>query len=146
MDGFGIFDNFTNTDTFDLFGGSSGTLNPTTTSSPLSTTSAASTTSGSSGSGGSDWGGFFSNALDTGLNFLGGLAQIDLFGRAQNAGLGGLNNQTGQTGGTQTGGTQTGGSQSGGSGSNSGSSALPKWVMPVGIAVAVFVGVLLVKK
>jgi len=130
MEGFGIFDSFSGRDTFDLFGGGSGTLNPAANlggSTPVSTTRNSSTTSGSSGSGGgSDWGGFLSNALNRSLDFVGGLASIDLFGRAQNAGLVPAANQTAQTGGTQTGGTQT---------STSAGSKLPNWVVPVGAAV-----------
>jgi len=135
MDGFGIFDSFSGRDTFDLFGGGSGTLNPAASlggSTPITATSNSSTTSGSSGSGGgSDWGGFLSNALNRSLDFVGGLASIDLFGRAQNAGLVPAANQTAQTGGTQTGGTQTGGTQT----STSVGNKLPSWVVPVGAAV-----------
>ena len=105
------------------FGLGVGSLNPsyTYTSAPAATSVPKTTTSsGSSSSGGSGLGGILSTALGTATNWLGSIATLDIFGRAQDKGLAG--------GGTTATGTTTTTQQPAMSGSG-----LPSWAVPAAI-------------
>lgn len=94
----------------------------------ITSTTSATGKSTSSGSGFfSGLGDVLGGALSTGANFLSGLATIDLFKRAQGAGIPGTI--------TTTGATNTGSQQSGTTSATAGGMGLPSWAVPAGIGV-----------
>jgi hypothetical protein len=126
-DSYNPFDGgFGSASTLPVFGGSTP-VEITSTAAVDNTPSKASSSSSSSAtsSSGSGWGGVFQNAVSTGLGWLGGLAQIDLFGKAADNGLIAGSNQSTQTNQTNQTAYPTGTS------SSSASGGLPSWAMPV---------------
>lgn len=99
-----------------------GSLNPSYsyTSAPVATSTPKTTSSGSTSNEGSGFGGILSTALNTATSWLGGIATLDIFGRAQDKGLAG--------GGTTATGTTTTTQQPAMTGSG-----LPSWAIPAAI-------------
>ncbi|WP_417449530.1 hypothetical protein [Kordiimonas sp.] len=112
--------------------GASGSLNPAvTTTSASSTASSSSRSSSSSGlsSVGDFLGGVLRSAVDTGSRYVDHLLTLDIFGKAQDKGIG-----NGTFPSTGTGGTGT---------NTATASGLPSWAIPAGIGAAVLIVVLL---
>ena len=134
MDEFGIGGSFLPRNNYNPFAGGYSGLNPTATSSNSNTTS-----SSSGSGGGTDWGGFFANALNRSLDFVGGLASIDLFGRAQDAGIGSVNNQATRAAQAAQ---AAQAAELARLNAEKSSSKLPKWAIPAGIGALVLLVIL----